>query len=373
MNSYFFLVWALPIMIIISFFGQSYAQVTWNTFEEKDGLFSIQIPSNWSEEKIPKEEKLAPIDYLFRYADKGDSFAWLEIMISKPSFSNPTTTLQSYLSEYQQFDDFNLIKPIECNTHTLNDVPACSFVSSRQLEGEQTRNVLNVISVSPKGIQTDVVFITSDNIYDVFSPVGDYMINSIKIDFTKVNRVLDNQTIPNIKSEIPPIPFQNATTQQLQSEIPPIPTENINSSNQTFRSIHDTFVTSEPLGFGVYDEKRSNTFRPGEDIILYIEPAGFEYGTDSRLGNNTLYTINFSADFTISDTVGNILTRQEGLPVSEIISHHQNKEVFIPFTITQTTPFPPGSYIITYTIHDTNSGNSFDIVKEVIISESQMA
>ncbi|HYF99013.1 MAG TPA: hypothetical protein VD815_02885 [Candidatus Saccharimonadales bacterium] len=373
MNLYFYLILALPIMLIISFFGQSYAQVTWNTFEEKDSLFSIQIPSNWNEEEIPEEEKLAPIDYLFRYADKGDSFAWMEIMISKPSFSNATATLESYMSEYQQFDDFNLIKPIECNTHTLNDASACSFLSSRQLEGEQTRNVLNVISVSPEDIQTDVVFITSDNIYDAFSPVGDYMINSIKINSTKVNQVLNNQTIPNIQSEIPPIPLQNATTQQLQSEIPPIPTENINSSNQTFRSTHDTFVTSEPLGFGVYDEKISNIFRSGEDIILYIEPAGFEYGIGSGEGNNTLYTINFSADFTISDTKGNVLTGQEGLPVSEIISHHQNKEVFIPFTITQTTPFPPGSYIITYTIHDANSGKSFDIVKEIIVSESQMA
>ena len=54
------------------FFAQSFAQVTWNSFEEKDGLFSIQIPSNWNEEEIPEEEKLAPIDYLFRYADKGD-------------------------------------------------------------------------------------------------------------------------------------------------------------------------------------------------------------------------------------------------------------------------------------------------------------
>ena len=334
------------------FFAQSFAQVTWNSFEEKDGLFSIQIPSNWNEEEIPEEEKLAPIDYLFRYADKGDSFAWIEILISKPSFSNATTVLESYLSEYQQFDDFSLLKPIECTAYTLNDAPACSLLSSQQLEGEQIRNVLNVVSISPDDIQTDVVFITSANIFDSFLPVGEYMINSLAINSTAVNNLLENQSLENIQSEIPAIPIEDS-----------------NSANKTFLSAFDTFVATEPLGFGIYDKKHSNIFRPGEDIILYIEPSGFEYGTVTGDRNNTLYTIDFSADFRISDTQENVLTEQQGLPVDTIISHHQNKEVFIPFTITQTTPFPPGNYIITYTIHDTNSGKSFDIVKEVIISE----
>ncbi len=137
---------------------------------------------------------------------------------------------------------------------------------------------------------------------------------------------------------------------------------------QTFASAYDTFVTSEPLGYGVYEEKESDTFEPGEDIILYIEPVGFGYGTSDEDGDKTLYTIDFTADFVISDSEGNVLTGQQGLPVSNISSYHQNKEVFIPFTITQTTPFPSGDYVITYTIHDDNSGNSFDIVKDITIS-----
>lgn len=137
---------------------------------------------------------------------------------------------------------------------------------------------------------------------------------------------------------------------------------------QTFSSAFDTFVNTDPQGYGVYEERDSSTFSPGEDIILYIEPVGFEYGTTEE-GDGSLYTINFSADFVISDAEGNVLTGQQGLPVSEIISHHQNKEVFIPFTISQTSPFPAGDYVITYTIHDSNSGNSFDIVKEITISD----
>ena len=39
---------------------------------------------------------------------------------------------------------------------------------------------------------------------------------------------------------------------------------------QTFRSAFDTFVDSDPQGFGVYDERDSSTFSPGEAIILDI-------------------------------------------------------------------------------------------------------
>ena len=36
-------------------------------------------------------------------------------------------------------------------------------------------------------------------------------------------------------------------------------------------------------------------------------------------------------------------------------------------TVNQSTPFPPGNYMLKYTIHDVPSGNSFDIVKNVMI------
>jgi hypothetical protein len=355
----------------ISFFGQSFAQVTWNTFEDKDGLFSIQIPSNWDANEVSEADALAPIDYIFRYNDKGNSFAWVELMISESLYPNASTAVDSYVSDFRQFDDFKLTKPIGCTTYTLNDEPACAFLSSQQLEGEQKRNVLNIVSISPDGIQTDAIFITSSNIHEPFFPVGEYIINSLIINSNAVNQILENQPRESIESEIPSIPKENDTS-QLESEIPPLPTRNGNTIQQgTFRSVFDTFVFSEPRGFGLYDEKVSNTFSPGEDIILYIEPVGFEYGTATDGADKTLYTIEFTADFTISDTKGNVLAGQQGLSVDKIVLPYQEKNVFIPFTIAQTTPFPPGTYIITYTIHDANSGKSFDITREAVISDTQ--
>ena len=369
---YVFFTLALSTVFFISCFGQSYAQVTWNTFEENDGSFSIQIPSNWNASEVPETESLAPIDYMFRYNDRGNSFAWVELMISEPLYSNASAAAESYMSQSQQFDDFNLLEPIDCNTYTLNDEPACSFLSSQQLEGEQRRNVLDMVSISPDGIQTYAVFIASSNIYEPFLPLVEYIIKSLDIHPTAVNQVLKNQSIESIESEIPVIPKDDNS--QLQSEIPQIPTQNDATTQQeTFRSVLDTFVTSEPQGFGVYDKKANNIFSPGEDIILYIEPKGFEYGTATDGIDKMLYTIDFTGDFRISDTEGTVLAGQQGLPIDKIVLSYQEKKVFIPFTITQTTPFPPGNYVITYTIHDDNSGKSFDITKEVVISESQMA
>ena len=50
------------------------------------------------------------------------------------------------------------------------------------------------------------------------------------------------------------------------------------NQSQAFRSGFDIFVNSEPLGYGVYEEKESNIFRPDETLILYIEPVGYNYG-----------------------------------------------------------------------------------------------
>ncbi len=221
---YFFFTLALSLVFFVSCFGQSHAQVTWNTFEENDGLFSIQIPSNWNASKLPETESLAPIDYRFRYNDRGNSFAWVELMISERLYSNSTAAAESYMSQSQQFDDFNLLKPIDCNTYTLNDAPACYFLSSQQFEGEQRRNVLEIVSVSPDDIQTYAVFIASSNIYEPFLPVGEYIIKSLEINSTMVNQVLKNQSVESIQSDIPIIPVENDTS--LQSKVPPVSTQN---------------------------------------------------------------------------------------------------------------------------------------------------
>ena len=113
--------------------------------------------------------------------------------------------------------------------------------------------------------------------------------------------------------------------------------------------------------------KLSNTFAPGEDMVLYSEPVGFSYKpiVSNLTGGETQYLV-----LVITDTQGNVLGGFQDLPISEIISHHQNKGVNLVITLSQSSPFPEGNYKVLYTVHDEPSGNTFEITKDVTISSS---
>jgi hypothetical protein len=152
--------------------------------------------------------------------------------------------------------------------------------------------------------------------------------------------------------------------------------------NQTeFNATFSTFV--EPFsaaGYGVYEE-RNNIFAPGETIVLYVEPVGFgheqvidEVG-DSN-GNNTntttLYLMNMTADYEIAAANGTELQLIEDVQAGNITSHRPNTEMFLTLTITpDVQPLPIGSYVITYSVNDEVSGESFQLEKDIIIAESE--
>ena len=144
----------------------------------------------------------------------------------------------------------------------------------------------------------------------------------------------------------------------------------IGSTNDTFTSALDLFVLPETVGgYGVYEEHPS-TFSPGEDIVLYVEPVGFSHEPVRAAlpSNQTLYLMNFTADVVISDTEGNVLGGFQDLPISQIVSHHQNKEINLVITLSQSAPFPEGNYRLLYMIHDEPSGNTFEIAKAAKIT-----
>ena len=117
--------------------------------------------------------------------------------------------------------------------------------------------------------------------------------------------------------------------------------ETSSSTEQTFASGFDTFVSSEPTRYGMYVERESNIFGPGETFLLYVEPVGYSYGNMTGENGEQLYTMNFTVGFTISTPNGTVLAGQEDLPLSNLVSHHQNKELMLQMTIDQTSPFPP--------------------------------
>ena len=142
-------------------------------------------------------------------------------------------------------------------------------------------------------------------------------------------------------------------------------TNNTKSNNaSTFHPAFSTFVTPGSVnGFGVYQPHNSSIFRPGEKIVLYIEPVGYSY---KPIGS--MFLMNFTGDLLISDKAGHVLGGFQNLPLSTILSHHKNRELTLTVSLTQTKPFPPGNYVLKYTIHDIPTGKSFDILKNISIN-----
>jgi hypothetical protein len=75
-----------------------------------------------------------------------------------------------------------------------------------------------------------------------------------------------------------------------------------------------------------------------------------------------------TADIIILDSTGQELTSINDLPVSNVVSHQKNTEVFLSVTLSQSEPFPKGDYTIKYIITDSASAESFEIVKEISIA-----
>ena len=151
--------------------------------------------------------------------------------------------------------------------------------------------------------------------------------------------------------------------------------------NQTeFNASFSTFI--EPFsaaGYGVYEE-RSNIFAPGETIVLYVEPVGFAHKQiiDEERGSNNstmLYLMNMTSDYDIAAANGTeieiqLIEDKQGL--RNITSHRPNTEMYLTLTLTpEVQPLPIGSYIITYSVTDEISGESFELEKDITVAQRE--
>jgi hypothetical protein len=141
-------------------------------------------------------------------------------------------------------------------------------------------------------------------------------------------------------------------------------------ANETtaFRSGFDTFVF-ESEGYGIYKERHSNVFKPGDEVMIYVEPVGYAYRTLTDENGTKLYGIELSADMTVTDKNGVYVGEQQDLSLLDVLSYHQNKELHGELSTTGTENLEPGDYTVKWTVTDENSGKTFDIVKDFTISQ----
>jgi hypothetical protein len=154
-------------------------------------------------------------------------------------------------------------------------------------------------------------------------------------------------------------------------------------NNTGFTSQFDLFVAEGTVGlYGEYREHiPANVSRPGETIVLYVEPVGFGHLPitdtsvdglgDTDVASRTLYLINMTADMYGTDSSGAQVFAIEDLAVaSNLISHRQMTEIPMTLTLTQEEPFPVSDYIVTYVVHDHVTGQSFQIDRQITIDDN---
>lgn len=98
------------------------------------------------------------------------------------------------------------------------------------------------------------------------------------------------------------------------------------------------FVTKPPSGFGIYNPRPDSIFKPGEKLILYVEPVGFTWKPKDGLNHAAL-----SADLVLKSEEGAIMGEQEGFATFTFDSREENLEVMSAVTI-DFTEAPAGRY-----------------------------
>jgi hypothetical protein len=111
-------------------------------------------------------------------------------------------------------------------------------------------------------------------------------------------------------------------------------------------------VTSQPSGYGSYEIHPTSRFKPGEQILVYAELAGFGYGRDGDQ-----FVIELDADVELRTKEGKILGGQANFANFSYRSRVPNREFFAVMTY-NFTGFAAGDYVVVTRLRDKNSGKS---------------
>jgi hypothetical protein len=112
------------------------------------------------------------------------------------------------------------------------------------------------------------------------------------------------------------------------------------------------FITEPPRGFGIYQPRADNVFRPGEPLIVYAEPVGVGWKAEGELNRAQMVT-----DFEIRTADGKVLGGQKEFGKFEFNSRERNQEIFTHLTITLSGA-RPGRYVLAATYRDLVNGKS---------------
>lgn len=174
----------LVTIILIFPTSQSYPmdQMKWKTFKEKNGLFTIKYPSNWSPSK-PSSKTSAPIDIYFLHPE-GGSFVTLSIFADESILSNNIDLMDSYLAYDQSEQKYRLIQPTECKKYMVNTVKVCSAIDTFRLTTVTSKPMITQLligGIDSQGVEYGITYRATTELFDDFLPIAEEMIGSFNV------------------------------------------------------------------------------------------------------------------------------------------------------------------------------------------------
>jgi hypothetical protein len=165
--------------------GNQTSQVSLRTFNDRESLFTVQYPSNWTPSAPAAEQVSGPIDIIFfAPVSAPDDVAEVEfIQYAQPSvFSTPREALESEISTLQNdptVTKFEVERPLECEMYTLNGQPACSIIYEIASPDGQLAFMI-VDALTNNGTEYETYYRASFNLFNNYLPTAENMIKSFQ-------------------------------------------------------------------------------------------------------------------------------------------------------------------------------------------------
>ncbi|QRM55313.1 hypothetical protein [Sinorhizobium sp. BG8] len=111
------------------------------------------------------------------------------------------------------------------------------------------------------------------------------------------------------------------------------------------------FVDKPPEGYGMFQPRESNSFRPGEVLMSYVEPVGLTWKPTADGKIESAFTV----DLELLGDKGEILAEQKAFGTFNFKGSFRNQEIFANLTLDLDSP-PEGTYVLRYRFRDAASG-----------------
>ena len=164
------------------------SQLTWKTFKDRSGVFSIEYPSNWAPSGVAATESSGPVDILFiplASIAKGSDTQVEFVQYAQPSpFNTARESLESELNALQNDPDvtkFEIERPIECDKYTLSGLPACSVIYEIVTSAGGPLAIMIVDSLESNGTENEVYYRASYDLFESLLPTVEDMIDSFQL------------------------------------------------------------------------------------------------------------------------------------------------------------------------------------------------